>query len=191
MVSWSGIRRFGCVGLGFLLFFGNSLPADAGLLELSGNYYYSQSDLGSSGNSWTRRYGVSVGYYFWELSEIEFSVQDILYRTVITSVEDTTFHDQIYGVEWVQSFTTRKSVIQPFVKAGVGYLAREASGTYAGGDAPSASYNAFSVLLGAGFKIFILDFLALRAEGTTYLLQGALSTWNSNFSFHGGVSLYF
>ena len=138
-----------------------------------------------------RRLGASIGYYFWALSEIEFSVQDVLYRTKISTVEDTTFHDQIYSVGWVQSLTSKQSGFQPYLKLGVGQLNREASGTYWSGGNPPTIYDSLTVVMAAGLRIYVLKTLALRGEGTSYLTGGMLSTWKDNFSVNGGVSIYF
>ncbi len=167
-----------------------SWQAQAGVLEISGSFSFSESNYGDSNFQWTRRWGVSVGYHFFTLSEIEFSVQDVLYRTNIDQVEDTTFHDQVYTLDWVQALTSKKSGFQPYVKMGVGQLNREATGTYATGAAPPAIYDSLTVLLGAGLKIFIFDSFALRTEGVTYLTGGNISTWSNNFSINGGISIY-
>jgi hypothetical protein len=165
--------------------------AYAGLMEVSGTFSYSQSRLGSSNYSWTRRWGVSVGYYFLALTEIEFSVQDILYRTKVSDTEDTTFHDQVYSVDWVQSFTSKNSGFQPYIKFGIGQLNRQISGSIAEENAGPILYDSITGLAGVGLRIFILKSFAIKAEGTTYLLGGRLSTAQENFSVNGGVSLYF
>jgi hypothetical protein len=167
-----------------------SADLHAGVIEISGSFSYSQSNLGPTGYSWTRRFGISVGYYFFELSEIQFSMQDSIYRTVSMG-EDTTFHDQIYSLEWVQSLLPKSFGFQPYVKLGAGQLNREASGTYWTGGGPPAIYDSLTVLLGAGLRVFISRSFALRAEGTTYLVGGSLSNWQDNLSLNGGASIYF
>jgi hypothetical protein len=62
----------------------------AGLVELSGTFSYSQSNYGNSNYTWSRRWGTSFGYYFLELSELEISFTDILFRSKFGATEDTT-----------------------------------------------------------------------------------------------------
>lgn len=176
------------IALAILSFFYQE--ARAGVFELSGSFSYSQSNYGSSNSTWTRRWGLSFGYYFLAQSEIEFSIQDILYRTRLGNLEDTTFHDQIYSVDWVQSLTGKKSDFQPYFKLGVGRLNRKASG---GADEamPSTISNTITVLAGLGIRFFLLQTFALKLEGTTYLIEGSLPTAKENFAFNGGVSFYF
>jgi hypothetical protein len=186
----TGINRLIFCG-GFILSTFFSQVSQAGVFELSGSFSYSQSNYGSSNFAWTRRWGVSFGYYFLSLSEIEFSVQDILYRTKMGNLEDTTFHDQIYSVDWVQSLTSKKSDFQPYFKLGVGRLNRKASGGTDETVAPSVIYNSLTVLAGAGIRVFLLQSFSLKLEGTTYLIGGSLPTARENFAFNGGVSFYF
>ena len=130
--------------------------------------------------------------YFFALSaKSKFLSKDVLYRTQIEGMEDTTFHDQIFSLDWVQSLASKNSWIQPYVKLGIGQLDQDASGSYAGGLTPPAVYDSWTVVAGAGLRIFIVRSFALKAEGTTYLTGGNISTWQDNFAVSGGVSLYF
>lgn len=163
----------------------------AGVVELSGTFSYSHSDYGNSNYAWSRRWGFSFGYYFLSLSELEFSVQDILYRTNISDVQDTTFHDQIYSVDWVQSLLPKKSDFQPYLKVGIGELRRKASGTQDGEPTPELEYNRLTMVSGVGLKVFFFDSLSLKMEATTYLVDGSISSSKNNFSINGGISVYF
>lgn len=174
----------------FLIFAGMA-DAGAGILEVTGNFSYSRSNYGDASFSWTRRLGVSLGYYLWSESELQFSVQDVLYRTQITGIEDTTFHDQIFSFEWVQAFTPRLSFIQPYVKVGLGQLNRTATGSYAGGGVPPSVYDSVTGVVGLGCRFFLSQVFSLRVEGSGYLLNGSISTIQDNFAFTSGLSLYF
>jgi hypothetical protein len=154
--------------------------AQAGLLEVSGGYSYSQGIYQGFGSTWSRRYSLSVGYFFLEGSEIEFSLQDVLNRTEILNIEDATFHDKIYSIDWVQMFLSKEFFIQPFLRLGLGQLDRAASGSYLGADVTVDHYSTFTTVGGIG----------VRLEGTSYCVGGDLSTWKDNFAVHGGISLY-
>ncbi len=91
----------------------------------------------------------------------------------------------------VQSLTSKNAVVQPYLKLGAGQLNRDATGTYAGGASPPVLYDSLTVILGTGLRFFVMRDFALKAELTTYINGGVLSTWQDNFHFNGGFSFYF
>ncbi len=185
---WNRINLF----LVFFIFIIRSTSlVQAGVFELSGTFSYSQSKLSDISFEWERHWGASLGYFFFESSEIEFALQDILNRTMISGIEDFTYHDQISSVDWVQSLTSRRSILQPYFKLGVGMLQRTVSGSFLGQDTTPEAYRALTVVMGAGLRIMVLRTLSLRAEATSYLDGGVLSTWQKNFSISGGASIRF
>lgn len=187
------MRRF---NLNFVFWLGAlcgvlSLPfrAAAEGFELSGGFNFNQSSYTGDNYSWSRRFGATFGYYVSAMSQIEISFQDITDRTKITGYEDTTFHDQITSVNWVQTLASRKSPVQPYVKAGVGQLNREATGNYASGGSPPLLYDSVTGVLGGGVRLYLTKTLGVRAEGTTYLTGGSIGTYKDNFGFTFGVSV--
>ncbi len=174
--------------LGLLLL---PFQADAGIFEISVGGSFNRSSYSDGNYSWTRRWGASVGYHLTELSEIEFAFQDVVDRTRIEGYEDTTFHDEIYAANWVQTLLGKDSPVQPYVKIGIGQLNRTATGTYAGGGAPPIIYGTLTGVLGAGLRIHLMRGFGIRAEATTYLTGAQISTWQDNFALTGGLSLMF
>jgi hypothetical protein len=167
--------------------------AKAGYFELSGGFYYDRNNYGDDDYSWDRKWGLSFGYHLSERSEIEVSFQDVVERTSIVNFEDTTFHDQILSVDWVQALTGKDFPVQPYVKAGIGQLDRKASGTYGvdgSSGAPPAELDQVTPIAGAGIRIYITRNFGLRGEATTYLTSG-ISSWNQNISATAGLSFYF
>ena len=166
--------------------------ANAGYFEVSSGFSFNRTDYGSGNYNWTRHWGANLGYHFWDTSEIELSFADSFDRTMIANYEDTSFHDRTYSVNWVQAFAGRESILQPFVKAGIGQLNRDASGMYyAVGMQPPASLDSVTVIAGAGIKVRLNHSFSLRGDATTYLTGGAISTWRDNVSVTAGVSFYF
>jgi hypothetical protein len=163
----------------------------AGVFEVSAGFSYSRSNYSDRNFSWSRRYGLSLGYHLSDISQIEFSFQDVMDRTKIDGFEDTTFNDKIYSLNWVQSLVPRGSPIVPYVKAGIGQLNREATGTYSFGIAPPAILDSLTGILGVGIKVNLTKGFGLRVEATTYLTGGRLSTWSDNFAINSGFSFYF
>jgi hypothetical protein len=179
----------GFLGLG--VFLSAEKTASAGVWEFSAAFSYNRSNYSDQNFNWTRRIGLGLGYYFTERSEIEFSAQDVIDRTSIQGFEDTTFHDQIYSLNWIQYITDKDAPFQPYLKLGVGQLNREASGSYALGVAPPAILDEVTVIIGGGAKLFITKSFGLRLEAVSYVAGGSISTWDQNFSVTMGLSVYF
>ena len=177
-------------GLGGSFFFVSAV-ADAGTMEISLGFSYSHSNYSDDNYSWSRRWGASVGYHITELTEIEAAFQDIWERTKITNYEDTTFHDQIYSANIVQALLGKEYAVQPYFKAGVGQLNREATGTYAGGASPPAILDSVTVILGLGLRVFLTRTIAIRTELTSYLTGGKISSYQDNLNFTVGASFFF
>jgi hypothetical protein len=176
-----------------VVFFVSIVPQRAlgGAVEISVGGSYNRSSYSGGNYSWTRRWGASFGYHLTELSEIEVGYQDIVERTQIVGYEDTTFHDQIYSVNWVQGLLGKDWAVQPYAKAGVGQLNRDATGTYASGGSPPVLFDSLTGILGAGTRIYFTRSFALRVEATSYLTGGDINTWQDNFALTAGLSLTF
>ncbi len=166
--------------------------AEAGSVEISAGISFSRSVFGGANNySWTRRWGGSFGYEFSEKSQVEFSFQETTDRNFIPDFEDTTFVDRVYSVNWVQSVLGKNSLFQPYFKAGLGQLNRDASGTYGSGAVPVTQVDAVTGVLGVGFRLYFTRTIALRGEVTSYLTGGVISTWQDNVGSSLGLSLMF
>jgi hypothetical protein len=162
-----------------------------GAFEISFGFNFSRSNYTDNNFTWSRRWGTSFGYHFNDRSEVEFSFQDNTDRNHIVGYEDTTYHDRVYSINWVQALTGKNAVVQPYVKIGVGQLNREATGTYAGGASPPSVVDSVTGVLGAGTRIYITKAFALRIEATSYLAGGSIGTWDDNFGVAFGASFYF
>jgi len=173
-----------------LALFAADCRAEAGTVELSvgGSYNRSIFDPTGENYSWNRRWGASVSYEFFARSEIEFSFQDVIDRTMIVNYEDTVFHDRIYSLSWIQSLLPRSVPVQPYLKAGVAQLNRDADGTYAGGASPNPRVDAVTGVLGGGLRIYLTRTFAIRTEIISYLTGGEINTWQDNVAASVGVS---
>jgi hypothetical protein len=166
-----------------------ALAAEAGTIELSLGGSYTHSTYTNTDYEWSRRYGASAGYYLTSMTELEFSYQDSVDRTKITNFEDTTFHDQVYGLTVSQSFFDKTSWFQPYVKVGIGELNRDASGVYVGGTSPPQTEDNVTGILGAGLKLYITKAFGFRGEFTSYIVSG--QSWTNNLSATFGFSVFF
>jgi hypothetical protein len=163
----------------------------AGVVEISAGGSYSRSQYSENSYTWSRKLGASVGYHFNDRSGFEFSFADSIDRTSISGFEDTTTHDKVYGVSWVQALTGKDYPIQPYFKLGVGQLNREATGSYALGASPPTIVDSVTGIGSLGIKIYLAKGFGIRAEFTTFLAGGSIGTWNDNISTTVGISVYF
>jgi hypothetical protein len=160
-------------------------------MELSLGASYNRTNFSAGNYSWTRRYGGSVAYHFWASSSIEWSYSHSTERTFIEGLQDTTFRDQVYSLNWVQSLAERGSVLQPYFKVGLGQLNRDGSGSYAGGAEPPAFVDSLTGVLAAGLRVSITRGFGIRIEGTSYLQRFEISEWDRNAALTFGTSFYF
>ena len=168
-----------------------SRQAQAGSFEASAGFSFNRSRYSDDSYSWSRRWGSSLGYHFSDRTELEVAFQDIVDRTKIVGFEDTTFHDTIFSVNWVQGLVGKDWAVQPYVKVGVGQLNREATGSYANGVSPPTIVDSLTGILGAGARIYITRTFAIRTEVSSYLEGGKIKTWQQNIGVTAGLSYYF
>jgi hypothetical protein len=165
--------------------------AEAGIFEISLGFGFNRSTYTGGSYTWNRRWGAAIAYHFWANSGVEVAYQNVTERNFLVNAEDTTYNDQVYSLNWVQSFLGDKSAFQPYVKLGVGQLNRDISGTYAGGGTPPARIDQLTVVMAAGFKLYFLKNFALRTEAVSYVTGGAIATWLDNVAISAGISYYF
>ncbi|MBI3535282.1 MAG: hypothetical protein HY072_07335 [Deltaproteobacteria bacterium] len=182
------LKRIFLVGFILIVF---SKQSWSGAFELSSGFSYSRSYYSELSYSWTKRFGFAFGYFFYERSEVEIAYQDIVERNYISGFEDTTFHDRIYSVNLVQSFTGKSAAIQPYIKIGIGQLNRDAVGTYIGGYAPPVSVDSVTGVLGVGLRLYVTRTFAIRSEATSYLAGGSVRNWKNNIVINFGLSVVF
>ena len=185
------IRKISLIALLGLAMMTVTRPSEAGYWDFSLGFNYNRSEYANGSYSWNRRYGTSLGFNFTEATKIEFGFQDSYDRNKFTGFEDSTYHDRVYSLNWVQSFTGKEAFAQPYLKAGVGVLNRDAMTTDSLGRSQSSQTDSITGVVGVGLRMKLTQTLGLRMEGTSYLSGGKVSTWKDNFAATFGVSLYF
>ena len=178
----------GLLALGALL---SGSEARAGYLEFSLGFNYSRSEYANESFSYNRRLGGSVGYNFDDSSMVEFGYQNSFERNHYEGFEDSTYRDQVYSVNFVYNILGRSSVIQPYVKLGVGQLNRDSSIYDSQGRSQIQHLDQVTGVIGAGLKLKLTTTLGVRIEGTSYLAGAKLGTWQDNFGATFGISYYY
>jgi len=175
------------LGIAMLLL---SPASRAGVFELGGEFSYQHNTYNGGAYTWTRSYSATFGYYFTADSEVEFSYQDSMNEEYEPSVQDITYHDRVYSLNYLYHLFDETTPIRPFFRLGAGQLNRDETGWYQGGYSPAGTLDQLTVILGAGVQAKLTGRFALKAEATTYL-SGALSTWRDNIIVSVGGSFYF
>ncbi len=176
---------------GAVIIAGFPASALAGYWEFSTGFNYNRSKYSEGSYSWTRRLGGSVGYNFNDSSTLEFAYQKSFERNHYEGFEDSFYRDEVYSVNVVWNLLGRQSMVQPYLKVGVGQLNRKASINNTTGQTQTQELNQLTGVGGAGLKIFVTKEFAIRMEGTSYLAGAKLNTWKNNFGATFGISLYY
>ncbi len=176
--------------MGLALFLSTQL-AWAGIIEVSASFSYGAATYGTTGTQTRRSWESSLGYYLYDLTEIQGAVEQVDSRSVLTGVGESTFRDQIYSIEVLQALLPRRVGLQPFLKVGAGQLIREATGIYGGTPITPIETGSLTGILGGGVRFFIHRQFSLKVEGTSYLSDGRLASWRDNFGLRVGFSFYF
>lgn len=190
----SRFQMFHCSLVAFLAAFVGTLvapSAEAGLWDLTAGFNYNRSEYEGGSFSSNRRLGGSIGYNFTDASTIELAYQRSFERNHYAGFEDSETTDQVFSLNMVWNLLSRESVLQPYLKVGVGQLIRKTDITLSTGQKRNPRLSEITGVFGAGFKIRLSQRFGLRVEGTSYLVKGKFDTWNKNFGATFGASLYF
>jgi OprF membrane domain len=168
-----------------------SRGASAGVFETSAGYSYQKSTYGLGSYTTSESYSLSLGYYFTQDSEVQFSYQDTHNHELVPSVQDIEYRDQVYSLNFVYHLMGEASMFRPYFRFGVGQLNRDATGSYAGGYSPPGRLDQVTVIGGLGLKARFSSHIGLKLEATSYLSGGSISSWRDNFNCSIGGSYYF
>lgn len=167
------------------------MTGECGVFEVGSGFSYSRSAYNAGSTSSTRSWNASFGYYFTQDSQVMFSYQDTTTHDIVPNVQDIQYRDRVYSVNLVYHLLGEGSLVRPYVRGGVGQLNRDATGTYQGGFSPPGRLDQVTVIGGLGLRVRVTQRVALKAEATSYLTGGSVSTWQDNFVVNVGGSFYF
>ena len=166
----------------------------AGVFELGSGWSYRRSSYNSGSYTSMTSWNASLGYFFTQDSEVEFLYQDSSNSEYVPSIQDLQYRDRVYSLNFVYHLLPEGSSFRPFFRAGLGQLNRDATGTYFGGSGsyhPPGRLDQVTVIGGIGFKARLTSQVGLKAEATSYLTGGSISTWQDNVVISVGGSIYF
>jgi outer membrane protein W len=161
------------------------------VFETGTGYSYRQSSYNGGAYTRTKAWNATFGYFFTQDSEVEFVYSDSTTHEFVPNVQDIQYRDRVYSLNLVYHFFSEADPVRPYVRGGVGQLNRDATGTYSGGFSPAGRLDQVTVIGGLGVKAKLAGQFSIRAEATSYLTGGSISTWQDNFAFSVGGSFYF
>ncbi len=179
------------IAIGMIVLLGFGTAAQAGIFEIGGGYSYRHSSYNNGSFTSTTTWNASFGYFFTQDSQVEFLYSDSSSIDFVTGAQDIHYRDRVYSLNFVYHLLSESSQVRPFFRAGVGQLNRDATGTYAGGFSPPGRLDQVTVVGGFGLKAKISSQIGLKAEMTSYLTGGSVSTWKDNIAVLIGGSFYF
>lgn len=179
------------IGWGLLILTLTSSTAFAGVFELGGAFSVNRSKYNAGSFSKTTSYSASLGYYFTEDSELQFSYQDTTTHNFVEGAQDIQYRDRVYSMNLLYYLFAKETPVRPYFRIGLGQLNRDATGTYTGGYKPPGRLDQVSVIGGLGFKMRLGSQFGLKTEATSYLTGGDIKTWEDNLTFNIGGSFYF
>ena len=161
--------------------------------EFSAMGGFSRADYGGGTYSKSRRFTISAAYYLTLTTQIEAAYSDsrTFYNSSGSPNSTTDTWDRNLSLSINQALLPPDSLLQPFVKAGAAQVNRIQSITYEGVQQPDSVLKQPSGVLGAGVRIYLTGFLALRFEMTSYLPNFHISAAKENYDWEAGLSYQF
>jgi hypothetical protein len=171
----------------------------AGVIELGAQANYrgtnfdpSHADVSESGTG-------SIGYYFWDVSAIEFSYTRGASEQ--TQPEYTAYQDlTAYGMDLMITLANKESSLKPYIKLGAAYVDKNLREFFPGGLLPiSIETHGVAPSAGLGFKLMLTERFALKAgfdaSSSPLFFYSSTSadpnTVTYDFSAYGGLSILF
>jgi hypothetical protein len=153
----------------------------------------SRSSFGNGSYSKSQRFTATSALYITSTTEIEISYTDArsIYNSEPTPKSTTKTTDKILGASINQSLSPRTWFLQPYVKVGAAQLNRRQQVTYDGSELPETILKQPSGLLGAGVRLHLTSFMAIRVELTAYMPDFKTSSAKENYEWDAGLSFQF
>ena len=145
-----------------------SMNSFAGVFELSLSGNYKNSKIDEANYKLNTGLSTSFSYFFGEMSALEFSYSNSeeinsVRQTTTSDTQVTTYKSTFYGIDFVLSFASRKSQLQPFIKFGAAKLNKKTF--YKETNVLEKEYPGFSGIVpsvGAGMRMKFTQTFSLK-----------------------------
>lgn len=161
----SMLKKLICLTFFFLPLSSNSFYTSVGL-----KYAYKKSAFDSNNKTEQQSTTGSISFYFIESIALELSYTNGLYvktekqpNTAGAFQRTTTVYSDIYGLDLIYLFATRKDRYQPYIKAGMAQVKRQQIVQDDNNTPWEIKYNGPSPSYGLGIKVYLTTVLAIDA----------------------------
>lgn len=158
-------------------------------IEISLMGSLSKTDYGNNTYSTSRHYTGTFGYFIAPTTELELSYENSSSFLNEDPAQTSTTSEQSLGFSLIQNLTPPRSMVNPYIKGGVGQYNRQENGTISGIPSIPVDTKSPTGILGAGLRIALFRGFSLKGEGVTYLPDFHMSEAPLNFSIQIGLSL--
>ena len=164
--------------------------------ELGASYVYKTTFVDNLNNMQTQGVTGSISLYFWERVALELSYtnsQMVKSEQAVSAASASTLNtienDTIYGTDFIFMFADHKAVLQPYLKAGVGYVTkRQLSQIDNNPPWQVGPYSGWSPDYGAGVKIMLGESFSLRMGYDVQITPVANNSTAQDINGHAGIS---
>lgn len=178
----------------FLFFSLISLNAQALLTEIGISYGYSKKTFNASNYYQTDSKSASVSLYFFEKWALEMSYTNSFYESQESDINSTRTVQQsslVSNGSLVYMMMDRKSMVQPYIKAGAAHITKKQTVKYLNASAiETPPSEGWAPSYGAGLKFMLSEAFSIKLSYDIWQTKLSDGTNSDDTSFRAGLSWY-
>jgi len=174
-----------------LLFLG--VKSQALVTELGLSYAYSKKTFNISNFYQTESKSASLSFYFFEKWALETSYTDSFYESQESDATTRTVQQssQVSNASLVYMMLDKKSIVQPYLKAGVAYIAKKQIIKYLNASAVETPTSlGWAPSYGGGLKFVLSERFSIKLAYDVWQTPLSDQTNSDDTSFKAGLSWY-
>lgn len=177
--------------------------ARAGVFEIDAEGSFFRFNSSTDSYTQTATYGGALAYHFFSITALELSFSRTIEHKVLQDISssvrkyDTKTTFDVYSVSLVQYLLGRTYRLQPFIRAGVGYIVQKVGVTFTMSDGSvdnhpnQVSTKGMSANLGLGLRYAFTENFYLKLSGTVYATDLDKSDPLTHYTATAGLAVAF
>lgn len=172
----------------------NSSNAHAVFTEVSASYGYKTQTYDANNNTKTETVSGSLSLYFWERIALELSYTDslgVIQAKAYSTDPNRTIEQksQVLGSDLIFVFADKKTLFQPYVKAGIAQITRSQKTKIEGQDSYSNSPEvATAPSYGVGLKVALTETFGLKFSYDVWKSPISDTVQTDDSAFKAGIT---
>lgn len=171
-----------------------SLSAHAIVTEIGLSYGYSKKTFNATNYYQTDSKSASLSFYFLEKWALEMSYTDSFYESQesdITSTRTVQQSSLVSNGSLVYMMMDRKSLVQPYIKAGAAHITKKQTVKYLNASAiETPPSEGWAPSYGAGLKFMLSEAFSLKLSYDIWQTKLSDGTNSDDTSFRAGLTWY-